>query len=71
MHFFELLKLSLLQGDQSVDPFDDLYTRIEADFCGLEAEANENEGILFEEEGEIERKNDHSCDIEKYNAPPQ
>jgi hypothetical protein len=60
-----------VQGDQSVDSFDGLYTRIEANFCGLEGEANENEEIFFEEEEEIERKNDHWCDIEKYNAPPQ
>jgi hypothetical protein len=39
----------------------------EADFCGLEAEANEE--ILFKEEGEIERKCDHWCDFGKYSAP--
>ncbi len=46
--------MCLVQGDQSIDPFDDLHTLIEADVCGLEAEANEDEEILFEDEGEME-----------------
>jgi hypothetical protein len=63
--------LSLLQGDQSVDPFNDLYTRIEADFCGLEAEANENEGICSKRKEKLKEKTTIRMTLKNTIPPPQ
>ncbi len=60
---FQLLKLRLMQWDQSVVWW---FVR-EADFCNLWTKSNEE--ILFKEEGEMKRKCDHLCDFGKYSAP--